>query len=72
MPLGQPRCSIVVVTAAGGLAVPGCGAGARDSRGMRESSGGCLPGAQARSGRKHGLAWNQLCDSPEWGNHAAR
>jgi len=44
---GQPRCSIVAVTAAGRPAVPGCGAGARDSRGMRESGGGGRPEAQA-------------------------
>jgi hypothetical protein len=33
----QPRWNIVVVTAAGRPAVPGCGTGARDSRGKRES-----------------------------------
>ncbi len=33
----QQRCSTVVVTAAGGGADPGCGAGVRGSRGMRES-----------------------------------
>jgi len=64
MPLGQQRWNIVAVTAAGRPAVPGCGAGARGSRGMRESGGGCRAGAQAGSGRKHGPAWNQLCDRP--------
>ena len=73
MPLGRPRCSIVVVTAAGRTAVPGCGAGAWGSRGMRESRGGGGRGGGRRGRRsaggvgmvlgKHGLAWNQLCDS---------
>ena len=53
----QQRCSIVAVTAAGRNAIPGCGAGARDSRGMRESGGGDWPWgagmvwAEARIGR---------------------
>ena len=48
MPLEQQRCSIVVVTGAGRTADPGCGAGARGSRGTRESRDACRPGAQAR------------------------
>ena len=55
MPLGRPRCSIVVVAAAGRTAVPGCGAGAWGSRGMRESRGGGRPGAAVGRGRRHGL-----------------
>ncbi len=47
MPLGQQPA--MVVTVAGGTAVPGCGAGAWGSRGMRES------GAAAGRGRRHGL-----------------
>ena len=49
----QPRCSIVAVSAAGRPAVPGCGAGARDWWGMRESGGGGRPGGGHRPARGH-------------------
>jgi len=55
MLLGQPRCSIVAVTAAGWPAVPGCGAGVWDSRAC---------GKAVTAGRERGRGLGRSADWP--------